>query len=169
MTPAQLGRFGEWRAAWFYRLRGYSVLARNLRLRSGEIDLVVKRGATSVLTAEEARQLLDAIDVSTIEPQLAVAAAKLVRLMQDVFEREIPGRLEGRIDRRMSNISANSSPHVLEQRPSPYLPPVASLTSSRGSSFDMDPSERPTGASTPLPPLTSAATRRRGPSGPCSR
>ena len=58
MTPVQLGRFGEWRAAWFYRLRGYSIIARNLRLRSGEIDLVVERGATIVIAEVKTRQTL---------------------------------------------------------------------------------------------------------------
>lgn len=56
MKPAQLGRFGEWRAVWFYRLRGYSILERNLRLRGGEIDLVVKRGATIVIAEVKTRQ-----------------------------------------------------------------------------------------------------------------
>jgi hypothetical protein len=55
-----------------------------------------------------------------------------------------PGQLDSR---RMSSMSSNSSPHVMDPRPSPYLPPVSSLTSSRGSSFDMEPSERPPGSS----------------------
>ena len=56
MTSSQLGRFGEWWAAWFYRLRGYSVIERNLRLRAGEIDIVVKRGATIVIAEVKTRQ-----------------------------------------------------------------------------------------------------------------
>jgi putative endonuclease len=55
-APAQLGRIGEWRAAWFYRLRGYSILERNLRLGAGEIDLVLKRGATIVIAEVKTRQ-----------------------------------------------------------------------------------------------------------------
>jgi putative endonuclease len=56
MTPAQLGRLGEFRAAWFYRLRGYSILERNLRLGAGEIDLVAARGATIVIAEVKTRQ-----------------------------------------------------------------------------------------------------------------
>ena len=56
MTPAQLGRAGERWAAWFYRLRGYRVLARNLRLGAGEIDLVLRRGATIVIAEVKTRQ-----------------------------------------------------------------------------------------------------------------
>jgi putative endonuclease len=55
MKPAQLGRLGEWRAAWFYRLRGYRILERNLRLAAGEIDLVVKRGQTVVIAEVKTR------------------------------------------------------------------------------------------------------------------
>lgn len=56
MTPRELGARGERRAAWFYRLRGYSILERNARLPAGEIDLVVKRGATIVIAEVKTRQ-----------------------------------------------------------------------------------------------------------------
>ncbi|MHB8431557.1 MAG: YraN family protein, partial [Acidimicrobiales bacterium] len=38
---AQLGAFGEERAARWYEDRGYEVLERNWRRREGELDLVV--------------------------------------------------------------------------------------------------------------------------------
>lgn len=56
MTPRELGRRGERRAAWFYRLRGYRILERNARLPAGEIDLVVKRGSTIVIAEVKTRQ-----------------------------------------------------------------------------------------------------------------
>jgi putative endonuclease len=52
----ELGQMGERRAAWFYRLRGYRLLERNARLPAGEIDLVVKRGATIVIAEVKTRQ-----------------------------------------------------------------------------------------------------------------
>jgi putative endonuclease len=52
----ELGRLGERRAAWFYRLRGYTIVARNLRLPAGEIDLVVRRGTTVVIAEVKTRQ-----------------------------------------------------------------------------------------------------------------
>lgn len=55
-TPSSLGRLGEICAAWFYRLRGYAVLARNLRFAAGEIDLVLRRGATIVIAEVKTRQ-----------------------------------------------------------------------------------------------------------------
>jgi putative endonuclease len=56
LPAAKLGRMGEVRAAWFYRLRGYRILERNARLPAGEIDLVVKRGATIVIAEVKTRQ-----------------------------------------------------------------------------------------------------------------
>lgn len=60
LPPRELGARGERRAAWFYRLRGYSVVARNLRLPAGEIDLVVRRGQTVVIVEVKTRQSLHA-------------------------------------------------------------------------------------------------------------
>ena len=51
-----LGRLGERVAAWFYRLRGYRLLSRNFRLAAGEIDLVLRRGATIVIAEVKTRQ-----------------------------------------------------------------------------------------------------------------
>lgn len=53
---ARLGRRGETRAVWHYRLRGYRILERNLRLRGGEIDLVVRRGRSVAFVEVKTRQ-----------------------------------------------------------------------------------------------------------------
>src|SRR5205823_3968099 len=69
----ELGRRGERRAAWFYRLRGYRIVARNVRSRDGEIDLVVRRGRMLVIAEVKARQStaagegFDAVDRRTRE------------------------------------------------------------------------------------------------------
>jgi len=55
-APKTLGRLGERRAAWFYRLRGYRIVGRNVRLPAGEIDLVARRGRTIVLAEVKTRQ-----------------------------------------------------------------------------------------------------------------
>jgi putative endonuclease len=57
-TPKVLGRLGELWAAWFYRLRGYSVVARNVRLAAGEIDLITRRGRTVVIAEVKTRQTM---------------------------------------------------------------------------------------------------------------
>ena len=56
MASRQLGQRGERRAAWFYRIRGYRIVARNVHLRGGEIDLVARRGRTLVFVEVKARQ-----------------------------------------------------------------------------------------------------------------
>jgi putative endonuclease len=56
----ELGRRGERRAAWFYRLRGYAIVARNVRFRGGEIDLVVRRGRVLAFVEVKTRQSLAA-------------------------------------------------------------------------------------------------------------
>ncbi|HVR42578.1 MAG TPA: YraN family protein [Thermoanaerobaculia bacterium] len=66
--PADLGRAGERRAAWYLRLRGYRILARNVRFRDGELDLVVRRGRrvafVEVKTRQQTRrgEALEAVD-----------------------------------------------------------------------------------------------------------
>jgi putative endonuclease len=60
VPTAKLGPLGERRAAWFYRLRGYTVVARNARFRGGEIDLIVRRGRTLVFVEVKTRQSLTA-------------------------------------------------------------------------------------------------------------
>ncbi|HVG23133.1 MAG TPA: YraN family protein [Thermoanaerobaculia bacterium] len=60
LSPGDLGRKGERRAAWHYLLRGYRIVARNARLPAGEIDLVLKRGATIVIAEVKTRQSLAA-------------------------------------------------------------------------------------------------------------
>src|SRR5713101_3834421 len=60
MNSRDLGRRGERRAAWFYRVRGYSIVTRNERLRGGEIDLVVRRGRVLAFVEVKTRQSLTA-------------------------------------------------------------------------------------------------------------
>lgn len=60
IPTARLGRAGERRAAWFYRLRGYRIVERNVRLNGGEIDLVVRRGNILVIAEVKTRQSLAA-------------------------------------------------------------------------------------------------------------
>ncbi len=57
---AELGLRGEQRAVWFYRLRGYSIVGRNVRMGNGEIDLVVRRGRALVFVEVKTRQSLTA-------------------------------------------------------------------------------------------------------------
>ena len=44
MDRKSLGTWGEEKAAHYLRLHGYSILERNFSCRSGEIDIVAKKG-----------------------------------------------------------------------------------------------------------------------------
>ena len=77
IPTAKLGRAGERRAAWFYRLRGYRIVDRNVRLSAGEIDLVVRRGRTLAIVEVKTRQSL-----SAGEGFVAVDRAKRERMIR---------------------------------------------------------------------------------------
>ncbi|HVT04848.1 MAG TPA: YraN family protein [Thermoanaerobaculia bacterium] len=56
MNKDELGRRGERRALWFYLLRGYRIVAKNVRFDIGEIDLVVRRRRLLVFVEVKSRQ-----------------------------------------------------------------------------------------------------------------
>jgi putative endonuclease len=49
LSTSARGRAAERRVAWHYRLRGYRILARNVRAGGVELDLVVRRGRRVVV------------------------------------------------------------------------------------------------------------------------
>jgi putative endonuclease len=49
------GHAAEWRAVWFLRLIGYSILARRYKTRLGEIDIVARRGNVLAFVEVKAR------------------------------------------------------------------------------------------------------------------
>jgi putative endonuclease len=81
----RLGAAGERRAAWFYRLRGYAIVARNVRSRGGEIDLIVRRGRTLAFVEVKTRQSLtagegyDAVSARKQQQLVSLASAYLAR------------------------------------------------------------------------------------------
>ena len=87
---AKLGRFGEWRARWIYRVRGYRIAARNLRIGGGEIDLVARRGRTLVIAEVKTRQSLaagegcEAVDRRKQEQLVRLGGLLLARQRQPV-------------------------------------------------------------------------------------
>ncbi|MBV9493191.1 MAG: YraN family protein [Acidobacteria bacterium] len=86
MTAPELGRRGERRAAWFYRLRGFRIVARNVRSKAGEIDLIARRGRLLVVAEVKTRQSLTAgegYEAVNREKQL-----QLVRLADGYLARE---------------------------------------------------------------------------------
>ncbi|HWC01210.1 MAG TPA: YraN family protein [Methylomirabilota bacterium] len=74
-STRSLGRAGEAAAARFLERRGFVILARNLRSRLGEIDLVARDGGTLVFVEVKARRGLPGDP-----PQAAVDARKRARI-----------------------------------------------------------------------------------------
>jgi putative endonuclease len=74
-VPQTLGRVGEAAAARFLERRGLVILARNLRSRLGEIDLVARDGSTLVFVEVKTRR-----GGTGDPPQAAVDARKRARL-----------------------------------------------------------------------------------------
>lgn len=69
------GRWGEELAAQAYRRRGFDIVSRNWRSRTGELDLVVTRGRLVVFCEVKARRTAD-----YGPPAAAVGAAKQRRI-----------------------------------------------------------------------------------------
>jgi len=84
-----LGKRGERRAAWFYRIRGYRIVERNLRMRGGEIDLVVRRWGMLVFVEVKTRQSVaagygvDAVDRRKKLQIISLTSAYLARHPHD--------------------------------------------------------------------------------------
>jgi putative endonuclease len=118
LPPSRLGQLGERRAAWFYRLRGYEIVDRNLRLRSGEIDLLVRRGKTVAVVEVKTRQTLTAG-----EGHDAVDGAKrtrLVKLADEYLARHASEEIELRYD--ILSIFWNGRRFVVTHYPDAFRP-----------------------------------------------
>ena len=75
-TAVRRGRRGEGLALWLLRLKGYRILARDLRSPLGEIDIVACRGRTLAVIEVKARDsLLDAAEAVTPRQRERIARA----------------------------------------------------------------------------------------------
>jgi putative endonuclease len=74
-STTERGRAAEHRVAWHYRLRGYRILARNVRAGGVELDLIVRRGRRLVFVEVKQR-----VGRSHGDPVEAVDRVKLDRL-----------------------------------------------------------------------------------------
>ncbi len=74
------GRRGETLAAWALRLKGWRIVARRVRVRGGEVDIIARRGRTLVFVEVKWRaradDLADAIDAHRL--RRVVAAARML-------------------------------------------------------------------------------------------
>jgi putative endonuclease len=69
------GRRAETLAAWWLRLKGWTILARRVRTPVGEVDLVARRGKTLAFVEVKARPNAAQADVALDEWRLRRVAA----------------------------------------------------------------------------------------------
>lgn len=85
------GRRGETLAAWYLRLKGWRVVARRVKNPRGEIDLVVRRGATVAFievkwraTAAELDHAIDAYRLRRVADAANAVAPRYARSGESV-------------------------------------------------------------------------------------
>ncbi|MBY0302404.1 YraN family protein [Sphingomonas ginsenosidimutans] len=75
------GRRGERIAAWWLRLKGWSILDRRVRTPAGEVDLIAKRGALIAFVEVKSRATAAELDHAIDHRRLARVAAAAEVLM----------------------------------------------------------------------------------------
>lgn len=78
MTRKEAERFGRWgerRAAWWLRLKGWRILDQRVKLRAGEIDLIARRGRTTAFIEVKTRSTAAALDLAIDDYRLRRVAA----------------------------------------------------------------------------------------------
>ena len=76
------GRRGERLAAWWLRLKGWSILDHRVRTPAGEVDLIVKRGGLVAFVEVKTRASAAELDFAIDQRRLARVAAAAEYLME---------------------------------------------------------------------------------------
>ena len=63
------GRRAEIIALWFLRLKGYRLLIHRFKVGAGEVDLIMRRGQTTVFVEVKARATVDEAVISVTDHQ----------------------------------------------------------------------------------------------------
>jgi putative endonuclease len=104
------GRRAETLAAWWLRLKGWTILARRLRLPVGEVDIVARRGRTVAFVEVKARRdaagAALALDEYRLRRVAAAAGALAHRFARegDVTRIDAIFILPRRLPRHMANV-----------------------------------------------------------------
>ncbi|WP_322963010.1 YraN family protein [Sphingomonas fuzhouensis] len=77
----EVGRRGERLAAWWLRLKGWSILDRRVRTPAGEVDLIARRGSLVAFVEVKTRKTAAELDFAIDERRLARVAAAAEVLM----------------------------------------------------------------------------------------
>ncbi len=75
LAAEKRGRQGERLAGWWLRLKGWSIVARRVRTRAGEVDLIARRGSMVAFVEVKSRATGTALDEAIDARRLARVAA----------------------------------------------------------------------------------------------
>jgi putative endonuclease len=80
----EAGRTAETIALWYLRLKGWRLLAQRYKTKSGEVDLVMRRGGVTAFIEVKARKSLDGA-IESVSPRQArrISAAARQFLLED--------------------------------------------------------------------------------------
>ena len=104
------GRRGERLAAWWLRLKGWSILDRRVRTPAGEVDLVARRGTMLAFVEVKARGSAQELDLAIDERRLARVAQAAEILWHDLAKPGDDMRIDvillapGRAPRHLANV-----------------------------------------------------------------
>ncbi len=103
------GHRAETIALWYLRLKGYRLLSRRFKCRSGEVDLIMRRGDTTAFIEVKARRTVDDAVISVTPHQAKrIAAAAATWMARDA----IAARSHCRFD--IVAVSSNLRPTHIE-------------------------------------------------------
>lgn len=88
------GRVGEDQAAEWLEARGWTVLARRVRTKLGEIDLIARRDGMTAFVEVKTRARLAALDDAIDERRLARVAAAVGLVWDEWVENDGNGRID---------------------------------------------------------------------------
>lgn len=89
------GRRGEWLAAAALALKGYKVLARNVRTPRGEIDIIARRGALIAFVEVKARRdLAAALEAVTPRAWQRISASAEIWTARHIREPDLSWRYD---------------------------------------------------------------------------
>jgi putative endonuclease len=70
------GHRGEWLAAWYLRFKGYRIVAKRFKTKTGEVDIIARRRDLIIMVEVKARPtVLEAMDAITATAQRRIEAA----------------------------------------------------------------------------------------------